>query len=167
MNVDKLEITRRIEKFRDAIHRTGAKLTHQRLIIFREVASSLAHPDAETIFKAVRKEMPSISLDTVYRTLSFLSDLGVITPLSPSRERLRFDANLARHHHYVCLECGQVMDFESVEMNSIPVPKTVTQLGSIVTTHVEVRGICSDCSKTHTEKSVKTKKTSGRERSRP
>ncbi|GMV64305.1 MAG: hypothetical protein AMXMBFR75_01130 [Candidatus Hinthialibacteria bacterium] len=152
MKVDEFEVSRRVEEFKSAIQKAGAKLTHQRLIIFQEVASSLEHPDAETVFRAVRKQIPTISLDTVYRTLNFLSDLGVVSSLSPCRERMRFDANLSRHHHYVCLECGKVMDFKSMELDEITLPVSAMENGSIVSTHVEVRGICNFCLKRQTEK---------------
>ena len=78
-------------------------MTHQRLEIFREVASTIEHPDADTVFRAVQRRMPTVSLDTVYRTLWMLHDLGLVTTLGPQRNGVRFDANLERHHHYVCV----------------------------------------------------------------
>ncbi len=66
--------------------------------------------------------MPTVSLDTVYRTLWMLNDLGLTTTLGPRRDSMRFDANLARHHHYVCVRCGLVRDFESAKLNVLPVP---------------------------------------------
>jgi Fur family peroxide stress response transcriptional regulator len=141
------EIERRIGSFKEAVQASGVKLTHQRLEIFREVAASLDHPDADTIFREVRRRLPTISLDTVYRTLWLLNDLGLITTLGPRRESVRFDANLKHHHHYVCVQCGLARDFESAELNALRLPKAVKRLGSISGTHVEVRGICESCMK--------------------
>lgn len=145
MKVAAIELARRVESFQYAARKAGVKLTPQRLAIFREVASSLEHPDAEAVFRAVRRRMPTVSLDTVYRTLWTLSELGVIAALGPRRESVRFDANLAHHHHYVCVRCGLTRDFASEALDELPIPGAVTRIGSVVATRVEVRGICRAC----------------------
>jgi Fur family peroxide stress response transcriptional regulator len=147
-------IQRRIAHIVAAVRDAGGKVTHQRLEIFREVVSTIEHPDADTVFRAVQQRMPTVSLDTVYRTLWMLHDLGLVTTLGPQRNGVRFDANLDRHHHYVCVRCGLVRDFESEELNGLRVPKAVRQLGSIVDSHVEVRGLCARCQREQ-EKSKK------------
>ena len=86
MQIKKDEIERRLARFRDAAKAAGVKLTHQRLEILREVASSLEHPDAVAVFRAVQPRMPTVSLDTVYRTLALASELGVISTLGARRE---------------------------------------------------------------------------------
>jgi len=136
---------RRLEHLRTVAREAGLKLTHQRLEIFRELAGTEEHPDAETIFRAVQQRMPTVSLDTVYRTLWMLHDLGLVTTLGPQRYGVRFDANLDRHHHYFCVRCGLVRDFESEELSGLSVPDSVKRLGSVVDAHVEVRGLCATC----------------------
>lgn len=126
---------------------TGLKLTHQRLEIFRELAASEEHPDAETIYRAVQQRVPTVSLDTVYRTLWMLHDLGLVRMLGPKGEGLRFDANLDQHHHFCCVRCGLVRDFESTELDDLRVPDAVRRLGRVVDAHVEVRGLCESCEK--------------------
>lgn len=145
MRIENAEIEHRLEQFHKASKRAGLKLTHQRLEIFREVARSLAHPDAEAVFRGVRKRMPTVSLDTVYRTLWLLNSLGLITTLGPRRESVRFDANLEHHHHYICMRCGLARDFESAELNALRIPEAVTGFGTVVATHVEIRGLCASC----------------------
>jgi Fur family peroxide stress response transcriptional regulator len=141
------EIERRLERFRGACKRAGVKLTYQRLEVFRELASRLDHPDAEQLYVAVHARIPTVSLDTIYRTLALLSDLGVVSPLGPRRESVRFDANPVRHHHYVCLGCGLTRDFESSALDTLRVPASLRSVGSISTVQVEVRGLCADCGK--------------------
>ena len=136
---------RRLELLKTVSRGAGLKLTHQRLEIFRELAGTEEHPDAETIFRAVQQRMPTVSLDTVYRTLWMLHDLGLVTTLGPQRYGVRFDANLDRHHHYCCVRCGLVRDFESEELDGLSVPDSVKRLGSVVDSHVEVRGLCATC----------------------
>ncbi len=143
--IDSEDITSRLAKYRAAAKAAGVKLTHQRLEIFREVASSLEHPDAESVFRAVQTRLPTVSLDTVYRTLWLLHDLGLVATLGPRRGSVRFDANLEPHHHYVCVRCGLARDFTSAEFDDLRVPDILQEFGSIVATHVEVRGVCAGC----------------------
>jgi Fur family peroxide stress response transcriptional regulator len=141
----KREVEQRMERFERVCREAGVRLTHQRMEIFREVAQSVDHPNADVVFKRVRERMPTVSLDTVYRTLWLLNDHGLITTLGPSRERTRFDANITRHHHFVCDRCGATRDFYSEELDEPKLPSSVKAFGQIVTTLFEVRGICRDC----------------------
>jgi Fur family transcriptional regulator, peroxide stress response regulator len=150
VKVDDAEVERRLNRFKSVCRQEGIKLTHQRLEIFREVAASLDHPDAEAVFRGVQKRLPTVSLDTVYRTLWRLNDLGLITTLCPRRESVRFDANLRRHHHFFCTGCGLTRDFESAEFDALRIPGSVKALGHVETTQVEVRGVCIRCGKATT-----------------
>lgn len=143
--MDSKEIDRRLEHYQAVTKQTGIKLTPQRLEIFRIVASSEEHPSAELVHKAVQARMPMISLDTVYRTLWLLTDLGLLATLGPRQGSLRFDANLQHHHHYVCTRCGCVRDFDSAELNSLQIPDYVNNFGQIKSAHVEVHGVCAAC----------------------
>ena len=145
MRVQESEIRKRVERFREACTLSGVRLTHQRLEIFREVAGTGDHPDVEAIWKGVRKRMPTVSLDTVYRTLWLLNDIGAIATLGLPRERIRFDANTSPHHHYVCVRCGLTRDFESDEFNALQIPAEVGEFGSVLAAQVEVRGLCAAC----------------------
>jgi Fur family peroxide stress response transcriptional regulator len=124
------------------------KLTHQRLEICREVAESGDHPDAETVYTGVKERVPTVSLDTVYRTLHLLLDLGLIEMVGASRESMRFDGNTAPHHHFTCAKCGLVHDFVSDEFDRLIVPADVKALGAVRKIQVDVRGICRTCSET-------------------
>ncbi|MCB9893508.1 MAG: transcriptional repressor [Planctomycetes bacterium] len=138
-------IEQRLEHIKAAVREAGIKLTHQRLEIFRELAATEEHPDAEAIFEAVRERVPTVSLDTVYRTLWLLHDLGLVRTMGQQSRGIRFDANLDPHHHYVCVRCGLIRDFTSDELNRLHVPGSVKRLGSILDAHVEVRGLCDKC----------------------
>jgi Fur family peroxide stress response transcriptional regulator len=148
VRTDEREIERRMERFEQVCRTAGVKLTHQRMEIFREVAQSGDHPDAETVYRGVRARIPTVSLDTVYRALWLLSDVGLITAFGPSSGRTRFDANLSRHHHFVCLRCGLTRDFYSDAFDEIRVPQSLKAIGRVETTHVEARGLCRECART-------------------
>jgi Fur family peroxide stress response transcriptional regulator len=147
VKIRKKEVEQRVHHFEAVCREMGIKLTHQRIEIFREVACSGDHPDADQVFQRVRLRMPTVSLDTVYRTLWLLNDLGLVVTLGSSRERTRFDANLNRHHHFVCGQCGLTRDFYSDDLDKIRLPDSVGDFGTIEATHVEVRGICRECGK--------------------
>lgn len=147
MKTDEREIERRMTVFEQMCRSAGVKLTHQRMEIFREIAQTGEHPDAETVYRRVRKRVPTMSLDTVYRALWLLSDLGLITTLGPPRGRTRFDANLRRHHHFVCRRCGLTRDFYSNAFDELRLPQSVNTIGSVETTHVEARGVCRKCAR--------------------
>jgi Fur family peroxide stress response transcriptional regulator len=148
--------------FEEVCRGAGVKITHQRMEIFRYVAESGRHPDAEAVFRGVRKRVPTISLDTIYRTLWLLTDLGLITMLGPPRERARFDANLHRHHHFVCRRCGLISDFYSDAFDELEIPGSVSAIGLVETTHVEAEGVCRACSN-HQHKAGSTTRKHGRE----
>lgn len=145
----KQEIENRVEQFQEICRKNGVKLTHQRLEIFKEIVVAKDHPDAENLFKKVKKRLPTVSLDTVYRTLWLLSDLGLITKLGTSQESTRFDANLQKHHHFICSKCGYTRDFYANELNDLVLPDEVNDFGEIIETHIEVRGICRNCTNTY------------------
>ena len=145
MKIKKKEVDQRMKIFETVCRSEGIKLTHQRMEIFREVAQTGDHPDADQVFQRVRDRMPTVSLDTVYRTLWLLKDLGLVVLLGASRGRTRFDANLKNHHHFICGQCGFTRDFYSNDLDNIRLPDSVGSLGEIETTHVEVRGLCREC----------------------
>jgi Fur family peroxide stress response transcriptional regulator len=147
VQVESKEVERRLERFKAAAKEAGIKLTHQRLQIFQAIASSLEHPSAEAVHRAVQATTPTVSLDTVYRTLWLLTDLGLLTTLGPRQDSVRFDANVENHHHYVCTRCGLVRDFKSDDLEPLKIPDEVNGFGRVVSAHVEVRGICDPCAK--------------------
>lgn len=138
-------VRQRMRDFEDACRRLHVKLTHQRMVIYRELASTEEHPDAETIHKRVRRQVPTVSLDTVYRNLKLLAEHGLVSVVGMSHERLRFDANLARHHHFVCVKCGKIRDFESEQPRLDSVAEAARTFGEPLALRVEVKGVCADC----------------------
>jgi Fur family transcriptional regulator, peroxide stress response regulator len=148
------QVAKRMADFLEICRRQGVKATHQRTEILRELAGSEEHPDAETILKRVRKRIPTISVDTIYRTLRLLEDRGVIARVGSMRDRARFDANTDRHHHFVCTECGMIGDFYSDAMDRLPAPREVSEMGSVEGVYVELRGTCCKCK----QKTAKTAK---------
>jgi Fur family peroxide stress response transcriptional regulator len=147
MKIEAKEIEKRIKAFSEACRHFGVKATHQRTEIYRELGSTNGHPDAETIYARVRKRIPAISLDTVYRTLRLLEKEGLISRVGSLGEKTRFDANTDRHHHFICSECGFIGDVYKEEWNDFRPPKEVMDMGTVNSVHVELRGLCKACQK--------------------
>jgi Fur family peroxide stress response transcriptional regulator len=143
--VNPAELEAAVVSFREALRRAGLKVTPQRLEVFREAARSREHPDVETVYRGVRRRIPSISLDTVYRTLHLFLERGLIASLGAAGDRLRLDANAHPHHHFVCRRCGLTRDVESPVIGSLPVPAEASAWGRVERASVEFRGLCSAC----------------------
>lgn len=152
-----------LKTFKAAAKAAGLKLTSQRIAIFQELLSRSDHPDAEAIHEALLPRLPALSLDTVYRTLWTLSDLGLIAALAPRGETSRFDGNLGRHHHFVCLGCGKIEDFTSPELDDLRLPGELSRFGRVLDSQVEVRGYCTECSKAPAPAAANIKMASGPE----
>lgn len=145
MSLSPQEIERRMAAFIETCRKRGVKITHQRMEVFREVASTEEHPDVETIHRRVRKRLPTVSLDTVYRAVAFLEKLNLISRVHGVSERLRFDGNMQPHHHFVCSQCGLVRDFYSAEADRLEIPAEIQSWGRVDSIHVSLDGICSKC----------------------
>ena len=126
---------------------TGIKLTHQRLEIFKEIMSVYDHPSAEVIHRRLREKLPTIAIDTVYRTLATFDELGIVKKLQVMGEGALFDANLDRHHHFVCTRCKGVEDIYWPEFDNSLLPEEAGRMGQVQSRHLELRGICNRCLK--------------------
>jgi Fur family peroxide stress response transcriptional regulator len=136
-------LTERLEQLSEACRKSGMRMTHQRMEIFKEVASTTEHPNADTIFHRVRERLTTVSHDTVYRTLASLEEMGLISRVDPISGGARYDANCDIHHHFICTKCGAITD---VYLNQeLPVPDGIKNLGDVETLHLQVRGVCHNC----------------------
>jgi Fur family transcriptional regulator, peroxide stress response regulator len=141
-----------MDAFLEACRRRGVKITHQRMEVYRVVASTEEHPDAITVHRRVKKRIPTISLDTVYRNLKLLAEHGLISIVGMSQENLRFDGNMGPHHHFTCVTCGRISDFVSEHIAGLEAPSEAKAFGKPLSLHVEVKGICVACQKNQKRK---------------
>lgn len=147
MSVAKSEIERRLHRFMETCRQNGMKITHQRMEVFRELAGTDEHPEAETIYRHVHKRIPAISRDTVYRTLASLENCGIVRKAEVLFGKGRYDANMDRHHHFICRKCGLIRDFHCETMDDLTIPKSVASLGRVDSWHVQLQGICAACAR--------------------
>ena len=86
------------------------RMTRQRRTIIRALEMVESHPTADEVYEAVRRELPRISLGTVYRNLDVLSEHGIIRKLEFGGSQRRFDGMPNNHYHLRCTGCGRLED---------------------------------------------------------
>ncbi len=131
--------------FYDKCAENGLKITPQRSLIFDELSRAKDHPTADAIYKRVRQSLSNISFDTVYRTLLSFTKIGIVNLVEGTGEQKRFEPNLHQHHHFRCIRCYTIYDFENEAYNNIVVPEDVQRQGVIINKRVVLEGICSKC----------------------
>ena len=95
------------------------KYSRQREAIKDFLMTRTDHPTADVVYMNVRQEFPNISLGTVYRNLTLLSDLGDILKLNMGDGADHFDANIKPQYHFICTECGSVIDLDMKSIEQI------------------------------------------------
>ncbi|MCX8118725.1 MAG: transcriptional repressor [Desulfobacterota bacterium] len=119
------------------------KATPQRMAILAFLEGNKEHPSAEMVYKAVSKKFPTISLATVYNTLSALTKHGQLGELHFDPYKKRFDPNPQPHPHAICIKCQRILDVKG----EIPLdfPELETDRFEWIGAHIEFYGICSTC----------------------
>ncbi len=121
------------------------KYSRQRECIKTFLMGRKDHPSADTVYMHVRQQYPNISLGTVYRNLTLLSDIGEISRLNVGDGVDRFDADTSPHQHIVCTSCGCVQDVYLPDADKILEYADKYFDGIITTQTINFRGTCSDC----------------------
>lgn len=132
-----------LERLRD----NGLKLTPQRVAIVRTLLESKAPMSAQEVLKKVRTEHPSVSLDTVYRNLSLLTEVGLANQVNlQNREisRFEFQGDAHHHHHVVCLKCSRAFCVDICPSKIVQPPSEDPEF-KVVGHAFEVYGYCSRC----------------------
>ncbi|BCS55744.1 Fur family transcriptional regulator [Geobacter sp. SVR] len=138
-------IEKRLAAFEQACRAAGLRLTHQRLEIYRQLALSRNHPTAEALYLELRKKIPTVSLDTVYRTLTTFASHGLINKVETIESQAHFEVTHEQHHHLICSRCKEIIDFEWRTVDDADLPEAVASWGRIDTRSVVVSGICRKC----------------------
>jgi Fur family peroxide stress response transcriptional regulator len=125
----------------------GLKITPQRMAIFRELLKAKDHPTADAIYKRIAKKMPNISFDTVNRTLSTFSKIGLTKVVEGYGQAKRYDPDTGTHHHFRCVRCACIIDFYNEDYDDIAVPAEITERFTVTSKKVVLEGLCGRCGK--------------------
>ena len=121
-------------------------LTRQRTLVLDVVRTPDEHPTATEVFERARKKMPGISFATVYNSLRYLKDAGLIREIASfGKSPSRYDSETYRHDHAVCSECGKLVDFDlpgTVALQRAAARASRFQAESV---HLTLYGRCPDC----------------------
>lgn len=123
------------------------KHSRQRDMIKAFLMGRKDHPTADVVYMNVRKEFPNLSLGTVYRNLTLLTETGEISRLRVGDGVDHFDADTSPHYHFVCTECDSVID---LEMDNIDTIQDIAGAGfdGRIAGHVTYfYGTCGNCMK--------------------
>lgn len=130
------------------------KRSKQREQIKQFLMTRKDHPTADVVYMNVRKENPNISLGTVYRNLTLLAEIGEIQRIRMGDGVDHFDADISDHYHFICKDCGSVID---LKMDALPdVCKIAGQNfeGEITGCVTYFYGKCSCCSDACTKENL-------------
>jgi len=138
MITDQEEISRRLNI-------KGYRLTKQRLAVLKALQSTKSHPHANWIYEKVRKEIPHISLGTIYRTLGILKEAGLLRELDYGSSLSRYDANTENHAHIVCTNCRRIDDLELPLGNELERQAKGATDFAVSDHRLEFYGLCPHC----------------------
>ena len=122
------------------------KYSRQRESIKKYLCGREDHPTADMVYSSIRREFPNISLGTVYRNLSLLTEIGEIQKI-PTDGPDRFDAKLVPHSHFICKKCGCVLDVMIPMKDPVSEVNPLWDYGDVEEYRLEFRGICRKCKK--------------------
>lgn len=118
------------------------RYSKQREQILEYLQSVETHPDADSIYSALKEKDSSVSIATVYRNLAFLSARGEINKIDAGGSKTNYDGNITDHQHFVCTACGKIQDI----METLAPPEEST-FGKIERVSLIYYGTCKDCMK--------------------
>ena len=121
------------------------KLTPQRDAVLQVILAREDHPTANEIFGAARQRLPTISYATVYNSLRYLKEAGLVHEIKFGDSASRYDRETDRHDHAICNSCGKLVDFDlpqTAELMQAAARKSRFKPESV---HLTLRGLCVDC----------------------
>ncbi|MGZ0084530.1 peroxide-responsive transcriptional repressor PerR [Geobacillus sp. C56-T2] len=140
-----VSVNEQLKEALDMLKKTGIRITPQRHAILEYLISSMSHPTADEIYKALEGKFPNMSVATVYNNLRVFKEIGLVKELTYGDSSSRFDFVTSNHYHVICEQCGKIVDFH------YPALDEVEQLAAHVTGfkvdhhRMEVYGVCPDC----------------------
>jgi len=120
-------------------------LTRQRQAVLQEIRAREDHPTAGEVFEGARKRLPSISFATVYNSLRYLKEAGLIHEIRFGDGASRYDRETERHDHAICTCCGKLVDFDLPQCGDLLRVAARKSRFKPESVHLTLRGVCPDC----------------------
>ena len=126
-------------------HKDEFGLTPQRQAVLQEIRAREDHPTAGEVFAGARRRLPSISFATVYNSLRYLKQAGLIREISFGDGASRYDREIDRHDHAICTCCGKLVDFDLPQTGDLLRLAARKSRFKPESVHLTLRGVCPDC----------------------
>lgn len=120
-------------------------LTRQRRVVFEVVRSGDHHPTAAEVFEAARKALPGISFATVYNSLRYLNEQGLVREIAFGNGASRYDRETERHDHAICSSCGKLVDFDLPGTVALTRAAARASRFRAESVHLTLIGLCPKC----------------------
>ncbi len=120
-------------------------LTPQREVVLRVVRESGEHLTAAQVFDGARLLLPSISFATVYNSLRFLKESGLVGEITFGNAASRYDRETSRHDHAICTACAKLIDFDLTETAGLMRAAARRSKFKPQSVHLTLYGLCPDC----------------------
>jgi Fur family peroxide stress response transcriptional regulator len=142
------DIPSRFDTMLRKLREKGYRITPQRLAILGILAESKGHPGAEEIYALVKKDFPTTTIATVYKTLAVLKSIGEVLELEFSGDYNRYDGKKpGPHPHLICIKCKRIVDPDLASLADMT-EKLALESGYRLLTHrLDFYGICPQCQK--------------------
>lgn len=138
------------EVLRPLLNKEGFRFTNQRqkiLAIFKE-ASEGHHLNAEEIHQKLTRKKENIGLSTIYRALHLMVKIGLIRELDLAEGKKYYELSspfINQHHHLVCVECGNIQEFEEDLITQVGIDESEHQGFSLLNCQFTVLALCPKC----------------------
>ena len=123
----------------------GLPSTRQRSCILKTMRERYDHPDAEMVYETVHKKIPTLSRDTVYRTLALFAQEGLIVQLALPTRRFRYEGQMHEHAHFICTRCEAVLDVDVSSEAPQPIPQALADQAVVAGVQTVYIGTCRHC----------------------
>jgi Fe2+ or Zn2+ uptake regulation protein len=120
-------------------------VTPQRLAVMEVLQSRRDHPTADHIYQEVRRGLPAISFNTVYKTLEILCQQGMVIKVNPLHAVARYDGETAQHAHLICRQCHRIIDLDWEGAGVPTLPAAALQGFQIEHSSLTFWGLCPGC----------------------
>jgi len=137
-----------VQSVKKRLHAQGGRLTSQRRLILEALERRSCHPTAEELYAVVIEQHPRLNLSTVYRTLRWLEQEGLINRrrFDEEHRQQRFEPSIpSEHHHFICQQCKMVFEFEDPHVLAIIRRFSSRSHARVATASLVLYGLCEKC----------------------
>jgi Fur family transcriptional regulator, peroxide stress response regulator len=152
-----LDVKLRMDQMVSKLREHDFRITPQRLAVLRILAASEGHPSVDRVYETVRREFPTTSIATIYKTVGLLKQVNEVLELGFPDGSNRYDGKKPfAHPHVICVRCKKIIDPDLKSLKDMRA-EVADETGFDILTHrLDFFGICGDCKRK--ERSTKTKK---------